>query len=92
MKEITEGEEYEIPFISGSNNLCLNVYLSKDFPNEKPSLKIIPSIVHPWISADGEVTSAPGLLNVRISLIKYILRSNCVFYIISLQYIPIWGV
>lgn len=64
--ERTEGEEYEILFTSGSNNLCLKVFLSTDFPKEKPTLKVVPAVMHPWINADGEVTSAPGLLNVRI--------------------------
>ncbi|XP_056642440.1 vacuolar protein sorting-associated protein 37A [Diorhabda sublineata] len=61
--EIIEGEEYDLYFNSGGNNLCLKVSLPKDFPNEKPSLKIIPTIVHTWITSDGDITSAPGLLN-----------------------------
>lgn len=62
--EIIEGNEYEVGFQSGANNLVLKVILSPEFPTDKPILKIMPNVVHPWISSDGEVTSAPGLLNV----------------------------
>ncbi|KAJ8985501.1 hypothetical protein NQ317_015043 [Molorchus minor] len=64
--ELVEGEEYEIAFNSGGNQLCLKVYLGKDFPKEKPTLKVVPAVVHPWVDASGEVTSAPGLLNFTI--------------------------
>lgn len=62
--EIIEGEEYEVSFESGGNNLILRVMLSPDFPQDKPMLKIVPPVIHAWINADGDVTSAPGLLNV----------------------------
>lgn len=64
--EITEGEEYEISFNSGVNKLCLKITLSKDFPKEKPVLKIIPEVIHHWVGSDGQIKSAPGLLNVLI--------------------------
>lgn len=40
------------------------VILCPKFPLEKPVLKIFPSVQHPWINENGEITSAPGLLNV----------------------------
>lgn len=83
MTEITEGEEYEVMFDSGGNNFMLKIILSPDFPQDKPKLKIVPLIIHSWISGDGEVTSAPGLLNV--SWICLLFLSNL---IISLVYSP----
>ncbi|KAG5883154.1 hypothetical protein JTB14_033405 [Gonioctena quinquepunctata] len=64
--EINEGEEYEVSFSSGGNTLCLKITLSKEFPKEKPLLKIVPTIVHHWITSDGEIKSAPGLLNFTV--------------------------
>lgn len=64
--EISEGEEYEVLFESAGKSFALKVYLSPDFPQDKPTLKILPIVIHSWISGDGEVTAAPGLLNVRI--------------------------
>lgn len=64
MTEINAGEEYEVSFESGGNNLVLKIMLSPDFPQDNPMLKIVPPVIHPWINADGDVTSAPGLLNV----------------------------
>lgn len=62
--EIKEDCEYKIDFFSGSNNLSLMVILCQKFPLEKPVLKIVPNVQHPWINENGEITSAPGLLNV----------------------------
>ncbi|XP_044736269.1 vacuolar protein sorting-associated protein 37A [Chrysoperla carnea] len=64
--ELTEGTDYKIVFTAGNNELTLNVYLSGDFPNECPQIRITPLIVHPWVSVDGQVTKAPGLLNYTI--------------------------
>jgi ESCRT-I complex subunit VPS37 len=64
--EICEGLEYQIAFKSGRNELCIHVSLSNEFPNEKPLLTISPAIVHPWVNAESEVVSAPGLLNFTI--------------------------
>ncbi|GJQ70224.1 putative modifier of rudimentary (Mod(r)) protein [Trypoxylus dichotomus] len=61
--EITEGSEYQVQFCAGGHNLILIVNLTKDFPNEKPIIKISPLIIHPWVNNEGEVISAPGLLN-----------------------------
>lgn len=63
--EICEGHEYQITFKSDRNELCLHISLSNEFPNEKPLLTVSPAIVHPWVNADSEVVSAPGLLNVN---------------------------
>lgn len=51
-------------FHSGGKELHLNIILGKEFPKDKPLLKITPPIIHHWVNADGEITSAPGLLNV----------------------------
>ncbi|GLV39254.1 Vacuolar protein sorting 37A [Carabus blaptoides fortunei] len=64
--EVIEGTEYCIAFGSGKNELALQILLSKDFPNEKPKLKISPVVIHPWVNAEGEVVSAPGLLNFTV--------------------------
>ncbi|CAG9825082.1 unnamed protein product [Phaedon cochleariae] len=64
--EILEGEEYDVLFSSGGHNFCLKVSLGKEFPKEKPILKIVPVIIHHWINEDGEVKSAPGLLNFTL--------------------------
>lgn len=66
VSEITENVEYHVKFNSGGNELSLVVTLGKDFPQEKPKIKIIPRILHHWVNAEGEVTSAPGLLNYTV--------------------------
>lgn len=53
-----------MPFRAGNNDFFLNVTLTSDFPNERPILKISPVVAHHWVSGDGEITGAPGLLNV----------------------------
>lgn len=78
--EINEGEEYEVSFESGGNNLILRVMLSPDFPQDKPMLKIVPTVIHPWISADGDVTSAPGLLNVNYKSLYLLKLTFCLVY------------
>lgn len=70
--EIKEGSEYQINFCSGGHNLMLIVILTKDFPNEKPIIKISPPIIHPWVNNESEVISAPGLLNVCYNVRIYI--------------------
>lgn len=65
--EVKTGSEYCIAFGSGRNELTLQILLSSDFPNEKPVLKIIPVVAHQWVNTEGEITAAPGLLNVRYS-------------------------
>jgi len=64
--EIQADNEYQVRFRSGRNDLTLHVYLSKDFPNDKPSLKVLPVVLHPWVNRDGEICSAPGLLNFTV--------------------------
>jgi hypothetical protein len=65
--EVKENCEYRVDFTSGGNQLSLLVILGPDFPLEKPVLKILPIVQHPWVSENGEVTGAPGLLNVGFS-------------------------
>nr|CAI5860063.1 unnamed protein product [Callosobruchus analis] len=66
VREIYEGEEYEISFTSGGNSFCLKVLLSRDFPNEKPTLKVYPVVHHAWVDIDGVIKSAPGLLSFNV--------------------------
>lgn len=65
MIEVKEGSEYSITFQSNKNDLTLQILLSNEFPNEKPTLKISPCVMHPWVNTEAEILSAPGLLNVR---------------------------
>lgn len=62
--EVAEGYEYQVHFRAGCKDFSLTVTLKGDFPNDKPTLKISPVVIHPWVSSDGEITGAPGLLNV----------------------------
>ncbi|KAL3283591.1 hypothetical protein HHI36_006729 [Cryptolaemus montrouzieri] len=64
--ELTEGIEYQVDFQAGGRDFNLLVSLGNDFPNEKPLLKIIPNVVHSWVNQEGDITSAPGLLNFTI--------------------------
>lgn len=67
VSEITEDLEYKVTFKSGGHEFDLIVTLSKDFPNDKPNLRISPIVIHPWVDVNGEITSAPGLLNVNLN-------------------------
>ncbi|XP_017783136.1 PREDICTED: vacuolar protein sorting-associated protein 37A isoform X2 [Nicrophorus vespilloides] len=58
-----KGSEYQVLFKSGKKDFIIHVSLSNDFPRDKPKLKISPNICHTWVNADGEITSAPGILN-----------------------------
>lgn len=66
MTEIKKNEEYSIGFISDGRQSMLNVYLTSNFPNEKPHIVVKPLVQHKWIpdSATGEIKEAPGLLRV----------------------------
>ncbi|CAH1994977.1 unnamed protein product [Acanthoscelides obtectus] len=66
VREIYEGEEYEIGFTSGGNSFSLKVHLSRDFPNDKPKLKVYPVVHHHWVDSDGVIQSAPGLLSFNV--------------------------
>lgn len=64
--EVKEGSEYSITFQSNKNDLTLQILLSNEFPNEKPTLKISPCVMHPWVNTEAEILSAPGLLNFTV--------------------------
>lgn len=64
--EITDDKEYQIEFKSGENDCILLISLGHDFPQEKPLIKISPVVYHPWVNSEGDVISAPGLLNFTI--------------------------
>ncbi|XP_018319362.1 vacuolar protein sorting-associated protein 37A isoform X2 [Agrilus planipennis] len=64
--EVVQDSEYNVLFKAGIYDFCLRVLLSNDFPNERPILKISPVVVHPWVDQEGEIKSAPGLLNFTV--------------------------
>uniref|UniRef100_A0A1B6LMU0 VPS37 C-terminal domain-containing protein n=1 Tax=Graphocephala atropunctata TaxID=36148 RepID=A0A1B6LMU0_9HEMI len=64
--EVKDDSEYRVEFNSGNNRLSLLVVLGPKFPMEKPILKIVPSVQHPWVGENGEITGAPGLLNFTV--------------------------
>lgn len=66
VSEVTEDSEYKVDFISGNNQLAIIVLLSPEFPLEKPVLKVLPAVNHPWVEESGEITGAPGLLNFTV--------------------------
>lgn len=68
MTEIKANEEYTVGFVSDKRQMLLDVFLSANFPNDKPKIIITPRIQHEWIPdpATGEIHSAPGLLSVNI--------------------------
>lgn len=68
--ELREDVEYQVQFNAGERRMAIVVSLSPEFPLEKPVLRVSPAISHPWCNEHSEITSAPGLLNVRqLSLI-----------------------
>jgi ESCRT-I complex subunit VPS37 len=48
--EISENTEYKVEFSAEGKSMSLNVLLSPEFPNEKPTIFINPVIAHPWIA------------------------------------------
>lgn len=72
--ELREDVEYQVQFNAGERRMAIMVSLSPEFPLEKPVLRVSPPINHPWCNEHSEITSAPGLLNVRsfISIIHSI--------------------
>lgn len=86
---MAEGYEYQVHFKAGANDFSLTVTLTSEFPNEKPILKISPVVVHQWVGTDGEITGAPGLLNVSV-LVDNV--SAELMVLCSSLSIRIWGV
>lgn len=66
VSEIKEGKEYLVKFNAAETELNLYVLLSESFPNEKPVFVISPVVAHDWVNSEGEITSAPGLLNYTV--------------------------
>jgi len=66
VSEVKENCEYRVDFISGGHQLSLLVVLGPEFPLEKPVLKIVPTVQHPWVTENGEITGAPGLINFTV--------------------------
>lgn len=65
--ELREDVEYQVQFNAGERRMAIMVSLSPEFPLEKPVLRVSPPVNHPWCNEYSEITSAPGLLNVRLS-------------------------
>lgn len=63
--ELREDVEYQVQFNAGERRMAIMVSLSPEFPLEKPVLRVSPPISHLWCNEHSEITSAPGLLNVR---------------------------
>ena len=63
--ELREDVEYQVQFDAGERRMAIMVSLSPEFPLEKPALRVSPPVNHPWCNEHSEITSAPGLLNVR---------------------------
>lgn len=67
VSEINENSEYRVEFVAGNKNMSLNVVLSPEFPNEKPSIYVNPPVSHPWVPENSnQVAGAPGLLNFTV--------------------------
>lgn len=99
--EIKANEEFTVGFASDNRQMVLEVFLSANFPNEKPKIVITPRIQHEWIPdpATGEIQNAPGLLSVSWTIcdlngyfLLLIAKIEFVIYFFvsnSLPYIPI---
>lgn len=73
--ELREDVEYQVQFNAGERRMAIMVSLSPEFPLEKPVLRVSPPIKHPWCNEHNEITSAPGLLNVRsLIFLAYLTR------------------
>jgi ESCRT-I complex subunit VPS37 len=69
--EVVEDVEYKVDFSCGGRDMCLIINLGSNFPSEKPILTVNPPVSHPWVNQAGEITSAPGLLNVSYFFFFY---------------------
>lgn len=65
--EIQSDEKFGIKFKSGPNEVTLVIELEPEFPYKVPKLKVEPSLVHPWVEANGEILKFPGLVNYTIN-------------------------
>ncbi|XP_052748939.1 vacuolar protein sorting-associated protein 37A-like [Galleria mellonella] len=65
--EIDENSEYRVEFTADGKNMSLNVVLSPEFPNEKPSIYVNPAVPHPWLAENSnQIVGAPGLINYSL--------------------------
>lgn len=72
--EVKVDVEYQVEFDAGDKRMAIMVSLSPEFPLEKPVLRVSPPVNHLWCNEHSEITSAPGLLNVRSSFQTLISR------------------
>ena len=66
VSEVQHGVHYRVDFAPQGTPLQLQVYLSPNFPRERPHILLSPPCTHPWLDANGSVVGAPGLLNYSI--------------------------
>ena len=63
VEEVVENSEYRVKMKCQTVQLALIVRLPQEFPDLPPVVLCSPALLHPWISAGGRVTGAPGLVN-----------------------------
>jgi len=42
--------EYRVTFNAGNSTVFLNITLPPQFPNERPTVKVAPPLLHPWVN------------------------------------------
>jgi len=74
--ETKQDVEFQMTFdVPGPLNLVMLIVLPRDFPNNRPLIKVIPNgqttstaLQHPWINESHDVTGSPGLNSFRSSM------------------------
>lgn len=59
--EVQRDVEYRVTFNVGTSTVFLNITLPPQFPNEKPLVKVSPSLRHPWVNDQMMVVGCPGI-------------------------------
>ena len=74
--ETKQDVEFQMTFdVPGPLTLVMLIVLPRDFPNNRPLIKVIPhgqttstALQHPWINESHDVTGSPGLNSFRSSM------------------------
>ena len=74
--ETKQDVEFQMTFdVPGPLTLVMLIVLPRDFPNNRPLIKVIPNgqttstaLQHPWINESHDVTGSPGLNSFRSSM------------------------
>lgn len=61
--EVQRDVEYRVTFKSGTSTIFLNITLPPQFPNERPLVKVVPPLVHPWVNDQMVVVGCPAINN-----------------------------